>query len=227
MATLRLSPRQRGIDSGRGGPGWAAGSGSGGKMQVRGRELGKWGARPGSLDWVQPVRPSSSACLLGGRRPGAPARRVLPRSVAVVPAKGARGVRHAPFPCVRSPIFVVSPARTISTCPSTSRPASCSVGGGAPAQPLATGRPGPLPHPVANSWEPRGPKAPVEALTQSPCPMSTPICGGAASLEELEGTIHNLSLTCVFDFHVCNMGCQIISGHREGNSCLERRSSPE
>lgn len=38
------------------------------------------------------------------------------------------------LPAFTPPLPVVFPTRTISTCPSTSRPASCSVGEGAPAR---------------------------------------------------------------------------------------------
>lgn len=91
-----------------------------------------------------PPRPPSWACsALSGYL-------FWPRRVAVVPVKLAREW-HAPLPAL-TPLFVVFPARTISTCPSTSRPASCSVGRGVPVNPSFRGSPGPL-HPGLNNWE--------------------------------------------------------------------------
>lgn len=106
-----------------------------------------WGAP--RKPWVGFIRPGSDGFpqVSPGRGP--------PRPVAQAPRGGGWAAEISLCSC---PAPVVFPARTISTCPSTSRPASCSVGRGAPA-PSCRGSPGYLPpsHPLLDAPVPRGP----------------------------------------------------------------------
>lgn len=96
-------------------------------MQVWRRELGEWGLGSGPRDRVQFVgphpllRPPSRVRASSAHHSGPSRWRLGP---------GDKRAGGTPLPAL-TPRFPLFPARTISTCPSTSRPASCSVGGDA------------------------------------------------------------------------------------------------
>lgn len=178
-------------------------------MQVGEQEPRKWGGSSGTPGFCS-ARPSLLRSL---GRPLGRAGAALPGSSSW--PRGCPGPERAsgtPPPRAHTPLFSVFPARTTSTCPSTSRPASCSVGRGVPAQPAFGG---------ARALAPRrqqlgalSPEARVTSLTVAVVcarPVAPP-----ASLTGAGGTVPGLYSSRVFHSNIWNVCCPITSFRRLG-----------